>query len=115
MRIKVISLVIFAAMMIGCQKQSEQEKESANLDAKVQFAEADQKISEYLDLLDDHNADKEQQTQVLCKEYPMLYETKYMPALLRISPNDYSKETLLKDLKLAMEYYESKLQIDCNR
>ncbi|WPO68386.1 hypothetical protein SDC64_05520 [Acinetobacter haemolyticus] len=81
MKIKVISLIIFTTMLVGCQKQPEQVHESV----KVQFEEADQKISDFLDLLDDLDADKDKQKEALCVEYPKVYEQEYMPTILQLT------------------------------
>lgn len=95
-------------MIIGCQKQPEQVDQSAS----TKFEEADQKISGFLDLLDDPNADKVEQTKVLCVEYPKVYEQEYIPALMQLT-KDQTKESLLRDFKFATDYYKEKLEIIC--
>ncbi|MGB5885600.1 MAG: hypothetical protein WBG77_02510 [Acinetobacter venetianus] len=97
MKIKVISLIVFTTMLVGCQKQPEQVHESV----KVQFEEADQKISDFLDLLDDPDADKDKQKEVLCVEYPKVYKQEYMPTILKLTL-DVTKENLLKDFNLLL-------------
>ncbi|NAR87630.1 hypothetical protein GPS48_16715 [Acinetobacter haemolyticus] len=79
---------------------------------KVQFDESSRKISDFLDLLDDPNADKDKQKEVLCVEYPKVYEQEYMPTILQLI-SDETKESLLKDFKFATDYYKKKLEIVC--
>ncbi len=62
-------------------------------------------------MLDDPNTDKELQIKILCEGYPKVYELDYMPALLKISPQDYTKEKLLSDFKVVTDYYANKLSI----
>ncbi|MDM1021079.1 hypothetical protein QSV37_12315 [Acinetobacter sp. VNK23] len=50
---------------------------------------------------------------MLCKDYPKLYESKYVPALLKLAPKDYTKEKLMADLKVSTDYYADKLGISC--
>ncbi|APR70721.1 hypothetical protein [Acinetobacter haemolyticus] len=107
---KKLILICLTTMIIGCQKQPEQ----TDMTASTQFEKADQKITEILDLLDNPNADKADQTRVLCVEYPKVYEQEYMPALLELSPNDYTKESLLNDLIVATDYYKERLDIQCS-
>lgn len=106
---KLILICIFA-VIAGCQKQPEKVEESVS----VQFEEADMKITTFLDLLDNPEADKAEQKEVLCVEYPSVYEKEYMPALLELSPNDYTQESLLNDLIVATDYYKEKLDIQCS-
>lgn len=106
---KKLILICLTTMIIGCEKQPEQN----DMTASVQFEKADQKITEYLDLLDNPNADKTEQKKVLCIEYPKVYEQEYMPALLRLTKEE-TRENLLNDLKISTDYYSEKLGIICD-
>ncbi|MFV5592774.1 hypothetical protein [Acinetobacter junii] len=106
---KLILIGIFSFSISGCQKQPEVQNEKAS----EKFDAADQKISDYLDLLDNPNADKEAQKKVLCEDYPKVYEKEYMPALMKLSTQD-TKEKLLNDLKITTDYYSQKLGITCD-
>lgn len=112
MKTKIILLTILTTVFAGCDKQPEQKPTKSEIQS--QYDVADQKIEKFLDVLDDPNADKEQQTKILCEDYPKVYELDYMPALLNISPQDYTKEKLLSDFKVASEYYKEKLGIKCS-
>ncbi|MEO3357238.1 hypothetical protein GPS47_11545 [Acinetobacter haemolyticus] len=103
------TLICIFALISGCEKQPEQ----TNQPATTQFEKADQKISDFLDLLDDTNADRVKQKDVLCTEYPKVYEHEYMPALMQLTQGE-TKESLLQDLKISTDFYKEKLEIVCD-
>ncbi|WP_032865159.1 hypothetical protein [Acinetobacter higginsii] len=109
MKIRILSLGLISILFIGCNKQPEVKSEKA----QESFEVVDNKISEYMDILDNPDTPKQEQTRVLCKDYPNLYESKYIPALLKLTPKDYSKEKLMSDLKVSTDYYAEKLDINC--
>ncbi|MFW1953886.1 hypothetical protein [Acinetobacter beijerinckii] len=111
MKTKILLLTILTTVFFGCDKQPEPKPTKS--DIQSQFIAADQKIENFLDVLDDPNADKEQQTKILCEDYPKVYELDYMPALLKIAPQENTKEKLLSDFKVATDYYANKLSIKC--
>lgn len=108
---KRILLIGFMSMLfVGCNKQPEVKSDKA----QESFEVVDNKISAYMDTLDNPDTPKEEQTRVLCKDYPELYESQYVPALLRLAPKDYTKEKLMSDLKVSTDYYSQKLNILCD-
>ena len=109
MKNKILFLGCLLVFFVGCSKQPEVPNEKA----QEGFEAVDNKISEYLDILDNPDSPKEQQTQVLCKDYPKLYESKYVPALLKLAPKEYTREKLMADLKVSTDYYMDKLGIRC--
>lgn len=106
---KKLILIFLTTMIIGCENQPEIQNENAS----EKFDAADQKISAFLDLLDNPDADKEAQKKALCEDYPKVYEKEYMPALMKLSTQD-TKEKLLNDLKITTDYYSQKLGIKCD-
>lgn len=108
MKTKISTLMIFSLLTIGCQKQHVSDPK-----ATAQIEAADKKIGEYLDLLDNPNADREEQRKVLCEEYPSTYEKDYVPALLKLEPGNYTKEGLQNDFKIVFDSYLKKLDIKC--
>lgn len=112
MKTKILTLTILTTIFVGCQKQPEK-SDKEQVSAAAQFDASDKKIGEYLDILDDPKASKEEQTKILCDDYPRLYTKVYMPALIKLSPKDNNEIRLMKDLKLATDYYASKLNIKC--
>lgn len=114
MKTNFLILTILTTLFAGCQKQPEAKLNDADHSkVEAQFNESDKKIGEYLDVLDDPKASKELQTKLLCEDYPRLYNTVYMPALLKLSPKENNEMSLKKDLKLATDYYANKLSIKC--
>ena len=108
MKTKTLALITLSLLTIGCQKQHVTDPK-----ATAQIEAADKKIGEYLDLLDNPNADREEQRKVLCEEYPSTYEKDYVPALLKLEPGNYTKEGLQKDFKIVFDSYLKKLDIKC--
>ncbi|MBJ8481736.1 hypothetical protein [Acinetobacter vivianii] len=109
MKNKILFFGLIAIVCVGCNKQPEVKSEKA----QESFETVDNKISEYMDILDNPDTPKAQQTKVLCEDYPKLYESKYIPALLKVAPKDSTKEKLMNDLKISTDYYAEKLDIIC--
>lgn len=114
MKIKFLVLSIILVTS-ACSKRPEQLAiESSNDSAvTVQFEKADQKISDFLDELDDHDTSQERRTQIICKDYPAVYKNEYMPALLKLSSDEYTEPQLLQDMKIALDYYVQKDKVIC--
>ncbi|MGC3818611.1 hypothetical protein [Acinetobacter sp. G11] len=115
---KVLFTILLLTLAItGCQKQPEQTTPSdpgkTNPVAKAQFEKSDAIINTYLDKLDSAETPQTERTQILCKDYPAEYKTNYMPALLKLSPTEYTRAQLLKDLDIALDYYKKKDNIQC--
>lgn len=111
-----ITLSLSIVMLIACQKQPEQAatpEPSNDPVVTVQFEKADQKISDFLDQLDDPDTSQERRAQIICKDYPAVYKNEYMPALLKLSPDEYTEPQLLQDMKIALDYYVQKDKVIC--
>ncbi|WP_289340354.1 hypothetical protein [Acinetobacter baumannii] len=110
-----LTILLLSLAITGCQKQPEDAKTSktANPVAKAQFEKSDAIINTYLDKLDSAETLQAERTQILCKDYPTEYKTNYMPALLRLSPTEYKRAKLLKDLDRALDYYKKKDNVQC--
>lgn len=114
MKIKILTTTLFLIILTGCDKQPDQAiTESSSPTITAQFEQSDEKISKYMDQLDDPNTTQEVRIQILCKDYPAEYKTNYMPALLKLSPTEYTREKLLKDLDIALDYYKKKDNVQC--
>ena len=115
MKTRIFTTLLLTLSITGCQKQPEEAAASRNPDpvAKVQFEKSDAIISTYLDKLDSAETPQAERTQILCKDYPTEYKTNYMPSLLRLSPTEYTRAKLLKDLDIALDYYKKKDSIKC--
>ena len=108
----ILTTLLLSLAITGCQKQQAEDTKS-NDSVTTQFEKSDAVIGKYLDQLDDPNTAQDTRIQILCKDYPQEYKTNYMPALLKLSPTDYTEEKLLKDLEIALDYYKDNFKIEC--
>lgn len=111
MKIKIFIIIIYVTILAACHKQPETKAVSK---FTAQVAEADKKIGLYFDVLDNPKTARVQQINVLCKQYPKVFENEYMPALIALEPDNYSEKGLLKDFKIVVQYYSRKLDIQCS-
>lgn len=114
MEIKI--LIIFLILAIsGCEKPMKI-AESSEVDisiAHAQFKKSDKKIGMFLDKLDNPKTSQKDRTQIICKYYPAEYKNLYMPALLKLSSKNYTKQQLLENLEIALNYYKTSFGIKC--
>jgi len=108
------TLIIFLAVVIvGCQQSK-----FGEIVARNQLKEANKKIRTFLSILDDPNADKNDQENVLCLKYPKIYKYEYLPSILRLTKlkiiDAKPKDQLLDDLRKTTESYSEKLNISCD-
>lgn len=116
MKIRILTTTLSLIIIAGCDKQSEPatSEQSDNPTITAQFEQSDEKIGKYLDQLDDPNTPQDTRIQILCKDYPTEYKKNYMPALLKLSPTEYSEVKLLKELEIALDYYKNNYEIKCS-
>ncbi|ATO20647.1 hypothetical protein BS636_13665 [Acinetobacter sp. LoGeW2-3] len=114
-RIAFIALLTTYAFT-GCQKQPKESdttipsgKESTDV---IQLEMADQKIGYFLDQLDDPNTPMDKRKQIICKDYPATYYDEYVPALMKLSPEN-TQDQLKEDLEKVISYYKEKDRISC--
>ncbi|WP_347460654.1 hypothetical protein ABEF79_08760 [Acinetobacter sp. ANC 7454] len=114
-RIALIALLTTLSIT-GCQKQPEESdttippgKEPTDV---IQFDIADQKIGQFLDQLDNPNTPMDKRKQIICKDYPATYYDEYVPALMKLSPEN-TQDQLKEDLEKVISYYKEKDQISC--
>lgn len=107
---KNILLILLLAVMAGCEKDS---GVGSKIDYKAQFEKSDALIGRYLDKLDSSSTPPKVKEKILCESYPNEYKQNYMPALLKISSDQYTEETLLRDFEAVISFYEKALVINC--
>ena len=112
MKTKLTIALLLAISITGCQKEASI-KATVDPVAKAQFEKSDARIGEYLDLLDDPKAPSAEKYKILCKDFYAEYKNNYVPALLKLQPNDYTEPGLLEDLKVTMDAYKKNLNIHC--
>jgi len=118
MKITVMIFVLFLTILAGCEDQHKivdnfESMDADSLIAQVQFKQSNKKIIRFVDQLYDLNTPKDVRAQILCKAYPDEYKKNYMPALLRLSPEENMKSELLNDLDSTLEYYKIHFKIKC--
>ncbi|TCB48417.1 hypothetical protein E0H83_01355 [Acinetobacter terrestris] len=115
MKIRILTITLFLIILTGCDKQPDQAitESSNNQTITAQFEQLDEKITKYLDQLDDPNTSQDARIQILCRDYPAEYKTNYMPSLMKLSPGEYTEGKLIKDLDIALDYYKKKDNIQC--
>jgi hypothetical protein len=114
MKTKILTTTLLLITLTGCDKQPEPlTSEPSNPTITAQFEQSDEKIGKYLDQLDDPSTPQDTRIQILCKDYPAEYKTHYMPALMKLSPDEYMEGKLIKDLDIALDYYKKKDNVQC--
>ena len=113
MKIPLLMTALVALTITGCQKQQADVSAEPDPAVKAQFEQSDARLSAYLDKLDSSSISLKERTDILCEDYPKEYKTHYMPALLKLMPQEYSEQELLKDLESALDFYKVKASIRC--
>ncbi|MDC5399216.1 hypothetical protein NRA60_17905 [Acinetobacter baumannii] len=105
------SCLLISLSFVGCTKQAETKQLPPSVEE--QFINASQQIDTMLDALENRDVPLSQKREILCNAYPEVYKKQYMPALLKFSPNVYSKETLLRDYEAVISFYKKAWSIHC--
>ena len=112
MKIKIHLTLALLAILSGCSKQ-ESAPPVTDTDTSARFEKLDAIINGYLDKLDDPKTALTERKQILCIDYPNVYNKEYAPLLLKHFPDEFTQAKLDKDLKLALDYYKGKDNIKC--
>jgi hypothetical protein len=112
MIMKIYLTLILVAILSGCSKQ-ESDPPVTNTDSSAQFEKLDVIIDGYLNKLDNPQTPIAERKQILCLDYPNVYNKEYAPLLLKNFPQDYTQAKLDHDLKSALDYYKGKDNIQC--
>ncbi|MFL9575895.1 hypothetical protein [Acinetobacter baumannii] len=106
-----LGLTISLAVLVSCSKQDK--IKPLHPSVEKQFMQASQQIDTMLDTLENRDASLSQKREILCKTYPEVYKKQYMPALLKLSPNVYTKETLIRDYEAVISFYKKTFVVNC--
>ncbi|WP_151817188.1 hypothetical protein [Acinetobacter oleivorans] len=106
-----LGLSISLVVLVSCTKQVENKTLPPSVEA--QFMSADKEIGTMLDELNNQNIPLQRKREILCKTYPEVYKKQYMPALLKLSPNDYNEQTLTRDLEAVISFYKKTFVVNC--
>lgn len=112
MRSKLLFTLVTLIVFTGCSKQ-ESDTPSTDKTTSAQFDKLDTIINGYLDKIDNTKTPMAERKQILCIDYPNVYNKEYAPLLLKHFPKDYTQTKLDQDLKLALDYYKGKDNIQC--
>ncbi|QRF07532.1 hypothetical protein [Acinetobacter pittii] len=106
-----LGLSVFLVALVSCTKQVESKALPSSIEA--QFVSADKEIGKMLDDLENRDIPLQRKREILCKTYPEVYQKQYMPALLKLSPNTYTEEILLRDFEAVISFYKKAFVINC--
>ncbi|HAV5770498.1 TPA: hypothetical protein VAM28_002616 [Acinetobacter baumannii] len=106
-----LGLTISLAVLVSCSKQDKIKPLPPSVEE--QFMQSSQQINKMLDALENREVALNVKREILCKTYPEVYKKQYMPALLKLSPNVYTKETLLRDYGAVISFYKKAWSIHC--
>ncbi|MDN8191854.1 hypothetical protein QZK04_17570 [Acinetobacter baumannii] len=106
-----LGLTISLVLLVSCTKQAEIKPLPHSVEE--QFINASQQIDTMLNALENQEVALKVKRDILCKSYPEVYKKQYMPALLKLSPNVYTKETLLRDYEAVISFYKKAWSIHC--
>lgn len=107
-----LGLSLSLAVLVSCTKQAESKALPPSVEA--QFISADKEIGKMLDDLENRDIPFQRKREILCNTYPEVYKKQYMPALLKLSPNVYKEETLLRDYEAVISFYEKAFLVNCD-
>jgi len=117
MKEKILMTVFLSLSIAACQRQPQETDTAQPLNSSsplaAQLDQAGEKIGKYLDQLDNPKTSQQKRIQILCKDYPTVYKTEYMPALLNLHSNEYTAEGLLFDLDIVLDFYKKGANIEC--
>lgn len=99
-----IGVNYFSSVLVSCSKQDKIKPLPPMVEE--QFIKASQQIDTMLKALENREVSLSQKREILCKTYPEVDKKQYMPALLKLSPNVYTKETLLRDYEAVISFYK---------
>lgn len=105
------SCLVISLTLVGCTKQVENKPLPPSVEE--QYLTSNQEIGKMLDALNNHDVPIDEKREILCKTYPEVYKNQYIPALLKLSPNVYTKETLLRDYEAVISFYKKAWSIHC--
>ncbi|HGX3400544.1 TPA: hypothetical protein ACNH0W_002080 [Acinetobacter nosocomialis] len=108
----ILGCSIFIVVLISCTKKIENKPLPSSVEE--QYQTSSRQIGNMLDDLNNHEVPLVKKHEILCKTYPEVYKNQYMPALLKISSDQYTEETLLRDFDAVTNFYMKVLKIGCN-
>ena len=112
MRAKLITTILLSLTITGCQKKPEASPETESK-LSSQLEKSDAAMTAFFDRLDSPTTPIAEKKQIACIDFPAEYKNNYMPAILLSEGNTFTKEKLLLDMDIALDYYKKKDSIQC--
>ncbi|MEQ1143608.1 hypothetical protein [Acinetobacter soli] len=109
----VSSAVHSASAPMRSSEAVQAQKAPKAINYQAQFEQSDKQISHFMDLLDNPNTSQTQRVQILCVDWPNVYKSEYIPALVHLKPNQFNETKLLAELRTATDYYKEGSGIVC--
>lgn len=106
-----LGLSISLLVLVSCTKEVENKALPPSVES--QFMSADKEIGKMLDEINNQNVPLDRKREILCNTYPEVYKKQYMPALLKLSPNDYNEQTLTRDFEAVISFYKKTFVVNC--
>ncbi|MFW1784367.1 hypothetical protein ACG9XL_08135 [Acinetobacter nosocomialis] len=105
------SCLLISLAFIGCSNGVEIKPLPPSVEEE--YLTSKHEIDKMLDALNNHEVTNDEKRKILCKTYPEVYKNHYMPALLKLSPHQYSEEVLLRDFEAVIKFYKQAWSIKC--
>lgn len=105
------SYFLISLAFIGCSKEVEIKPLPPSVEEE--YLTSKHEIDKMLDALNNHEVPIDEKRKILCKTYPEVYKNHYMPALLKLSPDQYTEEILLRDFEAVIKFYKQAWSIKC--
>lgn len=105
------SCLLISLAFIGCSKDVE--IKSLPPSVEEEYLTSKHEIDKMLDALNNHDVPIDKKRKILCKTYPEVYKKHYMQALLKLSPDTYTEEILLRDFEAVISFYKKAWSIHC--
>ncbi|WP_336017360.1 hypothetical protein [Acinetobacter pittii] len=107
-----LGLTISLAVLVSCSKQDKIKPLPPSVEE--QFINASQQIDTMLNALENREVALNIKRDILCNKYPDVYKNHYMPALIKLSPDQYNKKTLLRDYEAVVNFYKKAFTLNCS-
>ncbi|KAA8734774.1 hypothetical protein F4V57_03155 [Acinetobacter qingfengensis] len=99
---------------VATQAADNKQTTPSTISNQQQFNQADQKISAFMDQIEDSNTSQNLRHQIICQDYPNLYTQQYIPALLKLSPKNTDQKSLLEQMNFILNDYKQRYNIKCS-
>lgn len=110
-------------LLVGCDKNktiSQDVSEKAPSTSPIKdsadaYDDADQAMTDLSDKIDAQTTSAVERKTLICEAYAETYKKQLMPALSKLSPEQYNEKSLLSDLDFQLKDLESEYQVSCTQ